>query len=94
MGAVGVFLFFVYSFGRLWHLIHGKPVQREGSFRLVILPGKVCSFSWWKYIVMSEEDYRQDGSLILIHEKCIYLTITHWIWDGCIVCLFFIGLTR
>ncbi len=86
MGAVGVFLFFVYSFGRLWHLIHGKPVQREGSFRLVILPGKVCSFSWWKYIVMSEEDYRQDGSLILIHEKK-HLSYYHTLDLGWMHCL-------
>ena len=86
MGAVGVFLFFVYSFGRLWHLIHGKPVQREGSFRLVILPGKVCSFSWWKYIVMSEEDYRQDGSLILIHEK-MHLSYYHTLDLGWMHCL-------
>lgn len=86
MGAVGVLLFFAYSFGRLWHLIYGKPVQREGKFRLVIIPGEVCSFSWWKYIVMSEEDYRQDGSLILIHEK-MHLSYYHTLDLGWMHCL-------
>ena len=38
---------------------------------------KVCSFSWWKYIVMSEEDYRQDGSLVLIHEKNAFILLSH-----------------
>ncbi len=46
---------------------------------LVLLPEAVTPFSWWRYVVLSEEDWATCGREILIHEQA-HLRLHHS-WD-------------
>ena len=78
------------SFAKVWKLISSHPKQRKDGYWLVVIPDKIPSFSWNRYIVMSEDDY-QHHPQVLIHEqmhcRCrhtfdiLYFTIVqafHW----------------
>ncbi|MDD4636169.1 MAG: M56 family metallopeptidase [Bacteroidales bacterium] len=62
MSAVARSLYLLYkTIGRATKVKHGK-------YTIAILPGKVSPYSWWKYIVLSEEDYKGKNDEILAHE--------------------------
>lgn len=69
LGSLGVLLYFSISFFGLWRIVRKVSSVKEDEFQLIILPYTVRSFSWWRYIVISEEDYQQNGDTILKHEK-------------------------
>lgn len=88
-GASGVLLFFFFSFIRLWRVIHSLRSVEEEEFRLIICPEPIQSFSWWKYIVISNEDYQQNSLAILKHEK-MHLRYHHTLdllWMHCLLIL-------
>ena len=61
----------VRAFMEVWKLINRHPKQWENGCKLVILPNKVPSFSWYNYIVISEEDYKNYPQ-VLVHEQMHY----------------------
>ncbi len=54
----------------------GRREKQENGTVLVLLPQAVTPFSWWKYIVMSEADYAENGSTIIMHERA-HLRLHH-----------------
>ncbi len=67
------------SFVRIWRLIRRAPYREENGYRLIVLPQPVHSFSFGRYIVLSEEDYRE-SPYVLIHER-MHLRYRHT-WDS------------
>lgn len=57
-----------FSFFRMWQLIRTASRKRKNGYWLIIIPQPIHSFSWGKYIVLSEEDYRRNP-MILTHEQ-------------------------
>lgn len=78
-GMVGVFGRFLCSFISL-HLIlkEGEKIPKDG-YTLVLLGRAVAPFSWGKYVVLSEKDYRLYPKEILTHEL-LHLR-QHHSWD-------------
>ncbi|MDD4636170.1 MAG: M56 family metallopeptidase [Bacteroidales bacterium] len=52
----------------LYKTIGRAKKVKHGKYTIAILPGKVSPYSWWKYIVLSEEDYKGKNDEILAHE--------------------------
>lgn len=68
MGGAGVFLWIVVSTFRMWCLIRGAEKRIVGKYRLIVTSQPICSFSWGRYIVLSEADYTQHADEIVKHE--------------------------
>ncbi len=47
----------------------GKLVENENGIKVIIHRKNIPPFSWMKYILISEKDYNENFSDILIHEK-------------------------
>ncbi|MDE6093941.1 MAG: TonB family protein [Muribaculaceae bacterium] len=86
-------LFAVYLLGMLAVLLHTSVIAfrlmcvikngnhtKIASNQTLVLTGNtnISPFSWFRYIVMSENDYNQYGRLIMTHEKR-HLDLYHWI---------------
>lgn len=69
IGAGSTLLFFILSTWRMWRLIHHYPKYNHDTYKLVICPEKVPSFSWGNTIVLSQEDYDKYADEILLHEQ-------------------------
>lgn len=69
IGAGSTLLFFLLSTWRMWRLIHRYPKYNYDTYKLVICPEKVPSFSWGNTIVLSQEDYDKYADEILLHEQ-------------------------
>lgn len=58
---------------RMAHLIrrteHGKRIKSDDGIVIVIHKEKIAPFSWMKYIVISENDYNENGREIVLHEN-------------------------
>ncbi len=68
------------SVGRVMRLVRsGRREKLENGFVLVHLPQETTSFSWWRYIVISEADYAGCGREIITHETA-HLRLHHS-WD-------------
>lgn len=78
------------SFFRMWQIIKQAPRQRENGYWLLVVPQGIHSFSFGKYIILSEEDY-QKNPIVLTHEEMhlryrhtldllgfLLITIVHW----------------
>ena len=72
LGAITYLMMVVRSLAGVWKLIASHPKQWKDGCWLIILPGKIPSFSWSNYIVISEEDYREYPQ-VLVHERMHYL---------------------
>jgi beta-lactamase regulating signal transducer with metallopeptidase domain len=60
----------IYSIIRLCVLIkNGKKQKIEKNITLVIHDNNIAPFSWFKYIVISEKDFNENGNEIIAHEK-------------------------
>ncbi len=57
-----------HSFLILRKTIQAARKVKYGKYTIAILPGKVAPYSWWKYIVLSQEDYNGKNGEILAHE--------------------------
>lgn len=63
---LGRFLFGLYEIGYLLRL---SPKKRVDGMRVIVLRGQFSPYSLGRYVVLSEEDYRDDLHEIVLHEK-------------------------
>ncbi len=64
---------------RLLSIIRNGRKITAGHYTLVILPQtRLSPFSWMRYIVMSDDDYKSAGEMITCHESA-HLRLHHWI---------------
>ena len=47
----------------------GKIVLEEDGCKIVVSSSDIGPFSWMRYIVLSEDDYKENAATILTHEK-------------------------
>ena len=60
----------IFSFIQMFRLIRNeKRKELEDGIQLIIHKQPVAAFSWMHYIVLSEEDYNENGEVIITHEK-------------------------
>ncbi|MDR1937404.1 MAG: M56 family metallopeptidase, partial [Tannerellaceae bacterium] len=66
----GVFFLcrFLFSCIRMFHLMRKGAKRRLNGVWLILTPEPVVSFSWMRYIVISEKDWAESGEEILTHE--------------------------
>lgn len=69
VGVACLLLFFLFSTWRMFELIWRYPRHDCGKYQLIICPEKISSFSWGKFIVLSQEDYDNYADEILLHEQ-------------------------
>lgn len=73
--ALGTLVFFCWqmrSLVRLYRILHSKEMVREplsDGNTLFLSTTPLPSFSWMKSIVMSSDDYEENGNTILTHER-------------------------
>ena len=51
------------------HKLPSVPLEEGSSIRLILTEKEVSPFSWMNYIVVSKQDYTENGEAILTHEK-------------------------
>lgn len=68
LGACITFFLLLGSTFRIYQLIKNAEIRKEQNYLLAIVQQPIGSFSWGKYIVMSEVDYRYYSEEILLHE--------------------------
>ena len=72
-GAIGMLLLTLFSTLRVMRLIRrGRHERMAGGWTLVRLPEVRAPFSWWRYVVVAEEESADAFDQILIHERA------HW----------------
>ncbi len=59
----------IISLVRLRQLLRSNTVITDNGYRLVITPDEVMPFSFFRYIVLSEKDYRDNPDAIILHEQ-------------------------
>lgn len=69
IGGVSVLIWLLYSFRHLIKLVHDGKHKQLGKYTLVLVDGQTCPFSWGKWIVMNENDFRDYPEQILLHEQ-------------------------
>lgn len=69
VGAACMLFFFLFSTWRMFELIRRYPRHDCGKYQLVVCPEKLSSFSWGKFIVLSQEDYDNCADEVLLHEQ-------------------------
>ncbi len=80
LGAAVMLGWVVAALVRVVRIVRGGRRQAIGEgMTLVLLPEAVTPFSWWRYVVLSEEDWATCGREILIHEQA-HLRLHHS-WD-------------
>jgi len=67
-GAAARTIFLGRSLYNLKKTIRKARKVQYGKYTIAIVPGKVSPYSWWHYIVLSEEDYEGTNGEILAHE--------------------------
>ena len=70
---LGVFFFFVQIFYSVFKVISvmkkGERIEIGNGIVLVLLSEPVAPFSWLKYVVMSRENWEENGNEIMAHEQ-------------------------
>jgi beta-lactamase regulating signal transducer with metallopeptidase domain len=83
----------IYSAIKLYiHIKNGRRQTIENNITVIVHRNCIAPFSWFKYIVISEKDFEENGNEIIIHEKahikklhsidlliCHIYSITQWI---------------
>jgi beta-lactamase regulating signal transducer with metallopeptidase domain len=60
----------IYSVIKLCLLVkNGRKQTVENNITLIVHNSHIAPFSWFKYIVISEKDFNENGNEIIIHEK-------------------------
>lgn len=62
----------------VFRIIREAKISADNDKLLFAVKGNVMPFSWGRWVVMSESDYRDNGSVILIHEMK-HLHGRHWL---------------
>ncbi len=69
-GMLATFFWHVASAFRMFRLLDGaKREQLSDGSVLVLHRREAAPFSWMKFVVMSEKDWRENGKVILLHEE-------------------------
>ena len=69
-GAAAVLLWTGLSLLRVVRMVHsGRRMPLDEDAELVLHDYSLTPFSWMRYIVLSEEDYRENGEGIITHER-------------------------
>ena len=70
VGAAMVLAWLLHSLWSLRRLLRkGRTESLPDGITLHVLPGDIAPFSYFKHIVISEQDYRDNPREILVHEK-------------------------
>ncbi len=67
-GGIVTFSWLLFSTLRMFQLIHCAKKTKYGKYVLAIAEEPISSFSWGKYIVISQTDYQQQSEEIILHE--------------------------
>ena len=79
-GVAGMLAAMLVSVVRVWRIVRdGRRTTLSDGRALVLTKQPTAPFSWWRYIVLSESDYAESGSIILLHETA-HLRMHHS-WD-------------
>ena len=68
----GVMVSLLWEMGAVMHicrLLRGGKKRRVGGICLVVHQKEMAPFSWMKYVVISENDLKEYGKVILLHEQ-------------------------
>ena len=80
---IGVAMALVWLLHSQWNLHHllkkGRKESLPGGITLHVLSGEMAPFSYFKHIVINEQDYRNNQREILIHEQA-HINLRHS-WD-------------
>ena len=68
-GVIAVSVNTLIAYFRLRHLIRSGRRIEQDAFHLVLVEDELAPFSWMRYIVISEKDYRDNSKEILTHER-------------------------
>lgn len=68
-GVIAVSANTLIAYFRLRHLIRSGRRIEQDAFHLVLVEEELAPFSWMRYIVISEKDYRDNPKEILAHER-------------------------
>ena len=80
IGVVSVMVWLLHSQWNLHRLMKkGRKESLPGGVTLHIVPGDLAPFSYFKHIVINEQDYRDNPREILIHEQA-HIDLRHS-WD-------------
>lgn len=72
-------IFYVgHSLKRMWQVIESFPKVWQNGYWLVVVPDRIASFCWNRYVVISEEDFWMHPS-VLVHEEAHQRK--HHSWD-------------
>lgn len=64
---------------RLIRIVRTGRCAKGTGYNLILLSGtNLAPFSWLRYIVMKESDYREDGEMIICHERA-HMRLGHWV---------------
>lgn len=78
VGCVIMLLMTLDSYRRLvCHIRKGKIIRCDGYIIVVTDGDSVAPFSWMRYIVLSQKDFKDRGDLIVCHERQ-HLRLGHW----------------
>ncbi len=69
LGVAAMLMRFVGSFVSLNRLLRKSRKIDSEEYHLIITPENVIPFSFFRYIVLSEKDYRENPNEIILHEK-------------------------
>ncbi len=79
IGAIAVTLHTVWVGVRLNRVISSGVKSEFGDYTLVLIDDKsIAPFSWYRYIVMSRDDWDESGEIIATHEMQ-HLRLSHWL---------------
>ncbi len=79
IGAIAVTLHTVWVGVRLNRVISSGEKSEFGDYTLVLIDDKtIAPFSWYRYIVMSRDDWDESGEIIATHEMQ-HLRLSHWL---------------
>lgn len=78
-GCIVVFFSFLVAYVRMWRLMKGADVRKDGEVTWLVTDGQVSPFSWGRYIVMNRDDYA-GAPLIRLHERMH--VCCHHSWDN------------
>ena len=80
IGIAMVLLWLLHSQWNLHRILKkGRKEQLPGGITLHVVPGDISPFSYFKHIVINEEDYRDNSHEILVHEQA-HINLRHS-WD-------------
>ena len=69
IGLVLMIMRLIVSLIRIKQLVKNSILVHSKDFRLVVTPENIVAFSFFRYIVLSENDYHDNPEEIILHEK-------------------------